>query len=126
MKSLSIAVGRVMGSGISGIIREPAEVLGEKRTETMGVDTGVNAKRSEVARFINGYDTTETFFNTPNSINIEDMVKRGNITSGRSYFPCTIKITRGQGGAFGSTVTYTSPSTSQDTLDSTGGSARIS
>lgn len=81
MGSYSVAARRIVDRGMSGTICDPGKALGGTGVEMMSIETGMDASRSMVARFIKGSDTLETSSRTPDGTDTGRMISRCKVTS---------------------------------------------
>lgn len=122
-----MSVGRVKDSTRGGSIREPADVLVDTGERIKGVEPSVHASNATMAISIRGFNVPDISSRIANGRDkagrfSDDMDTIGTI----SYFPSSIKITQGWGGASRSTIIYTIASIRLETPSKVGFATRRS
>lgn len=69
-----------MDSKMGGTIREPANVLGDKGVDMVGIDAGMEASSVIVAKSITGSDALETSSSTLDGMDMVEICYGGNVT----------------------------------------------
>lgn len=100
----------------AGVIRELFEALGDRGAEIVGIEPGIDARKTVVASFIREFDVLDTSSKILDSKYMAGMFSKGKLTFGISKLSSTVKTTRGWGGALESTVICTMAFTRQRTL----------
>lgn len=115
IENYTIALGGINNGMIGGAIRDPANMLGEGREETGGVDPSIGTSKAIFPRSIKGTNILEISSKSPNGSNRAGRSSGGKDNSDISNSPSIVKTMHGQEGASRSMVIYAIASTRRGT-----------